>query len=123
MYDGTNMTWLFEKLKPAIDDGRFTFANAPQLAWANNKLYVSLDYYNADTNSTERRMCVYDPSTNAWVLWDVDAFCGPTPIMLRMLSQSLYGATTGRSVVTDGSGTLAANTGRVVSIDSGGTPR
>jgi len=121
LYDGTNMTWLFERLKPAIDDGRFTFANAPQLAWANNKLYVSLDYYNADTNSTERRMCVYDPTTNAWVLWDVDAFAVHTHHTPNA-KPVLYGATTGRSVVTDGSGTLAANTGRVVSIDSGGTP-
>lgn len=114
LYDGTNTRWIFEKLKPAIDDGRFTFANPPQLAWANNKLYVSLDFYNADTNSTERRMCVFDPTTNSWVLWDVDASALNTH-QAPNAAPVLYGATTGRTV----GGT--ANTGRVISIDAGGT--
>ena len=107
LYDGNNMVWLFEKLKPAIDDGRITFANPPQLGWANNKLYLSVDYYDGDTNTTSRRMFVYDPTIGAWVLWDVDAAALHThhppdgePV--------LYGA-------------CVANTGRVVSIDAGGT--
>ena len=107
LYDGNNMVWLFEKLKPAIDDGRITFANPPQLGWANNKLYLSVDYYDADTATTSRRMFVYDPTIGAWVLWDVDAAALHThhppdgePV--------LYGA-------------CVANTGRVVSIDAGGT--
>ena len=106
LYDGTNVVWLFEKLKPAIDDGRITFASEPQLAWANNKLYVTTDYYNADTNSTSRRMFVYDPTINAWVLWDVDAAALHTH-QPPNAAPTLYGA-------------CVANTGRVISIDDGG---
>jgi hypothetical protein len=108
LYDGTNMIWLFEKLQPAIDDGRISFINnPPQLGWANNKLYVSVDYFDGDANTTKRHVYVYDPTMTAWVLWDVDATALHThhppdgqPI--------LYGA-------------CEDHPGRVVSIDSGET--
>ena len=72
---GQNGTaYVFEKLKPAIDDGRITFANPPQLAWANEKLYVTVDW--TSDGSTTRRTFVYDPSlgkTGAWIMTDIDA--------------------------------------------------
>ena len=72
---GQNGTaYVFDKLRPAIDDGRITFTIPPELAWANEKLYVSVDW--TESGSTTRRVFVYDPSlgeTGAWVMSDIDA--------------------------------------------------
>lgn len=105
LYNGDTTVWLFDKLQPAIDDGRIAFGKAPQLAWANNKLYVSVQYNNPDTNTIEQRMFVYDPTSNAWVLWDVDVSVlhAHQPPNAEAV---LYGAcvdTTGRVVSIDGS--------------------
>lgn len=104
LYNGDTTVWLFDKLQPAIDDGRIAFGITPQLAWANNKLYVTVQYNNPDTYATEQRMLVYDPTTNAWVMWDVDALVlhAHQPPNAEAV---LYGA-------------CVANTGRVVSIDN-----
>jgi len=108
LYDGSNMHWLFEKLKPAIDDGRVAFGVAPQLTWGNNKLYVSFQYNNPDTNALEQRVFVYDPTLNSWVLWDVEveALWTHTP---TDDTDSVYGA-------------CVTNTGTVVKIDSASYP-
>ena len=61
-------------MQPAIDNQQITFGSAPQLAWGNNKLYVSLDYI--DGAATTRRTYIYDPSLGqggAWVATDIDA--------------------------------------------------
>ena len=71
LYDGTNFNYLFDKLKPAIDDGRIRFNTPPQLAWFRNRLYVSVDW--TEDGLTTRRTLVYDPSLGAWTLTDIDA--------------------------------------------------
>jgi hypothetical protein len=75
LYDGERFHWVFDKLQPAIDDGRISFANPPQLAWANNRLYVSVDW-TAEAASLVRRTFIYDPSLGeggAWTATNVDA--------------------------------------------------
>ena len=75
LYDGERFHWVFNKLQPAIDDGRITFTNPPQLAWANNRLYVSVDW-TASGAATVRRTLTYDPSlgeSGAWTTTDIDA--------------------------------------------------
>lgn len=102
---GQNGTaYIFEKLKPAIDDGRITFANPPQLAWANELLYVSVDWNYSGT--TTRRTFVYDPTLGdrgAWTMTDIDA--GP-----------MYAYQPPNSEHTLFAGCVA-NTGRVIAID------
>jgi hypothetical protein len=76
VYDGQQFMWLFAKLQPAIDDGRIRNldSNPPQLAWGNNKLYVSVDWTEGGT--TTRRTLIYDPTLGeggAWVTTDIDA--------------------------------------------------
>jgi len=74
LYDRENFVYIFNKLMPAIDDGRITFSENPQLAWGNNKLYVSVDW--TEDGSTTRRTLMYDPTIaqgGAWVLSDIDA--------------------------------------------------
>ena len=106
LYDGERFNWVFEKLKPAIDDGRITFSNPPQLAWGNNLLYVSVDW--TESGSTTRRLLIFDPSIGgAWTMHDVDA--GP-----------LYAYTPPNSTDYVVSGCVA-NTGRVVHIDADAT--
>ena len=75
-YDGERFIWLFAKLQPAIDDGRIRNleTNPPQLAWGNNKLYVSVDWL--EDGVTARRTLIYDPTMGeggAWVTTDIDA--------------------------------------------------
>jgi len=76
IYNGEQFVWLFAKLQPAIDDGRIDNldTNPPQLAWGNNKLYVSLDW--TENATTTRRTLMYDPTMGeggAWVTSDIDA--------------------------------------------------
>ena len=74
LFDGQNFVWLFAKLQPAIDDGRITFTNPPQLAWGHNKLFVSVDW--TEDGTTTRRTLLYDPTVGeggAWVTTDIDA--------------------------------------------------
>lgn len=103
-YDGQRFVWLFQKLKPAIDDGRITFASAPQLAWGNNKLYVSVDW--TTESGTTRRTLVFDPTIGefgAWVLSDIDAG-----------SLFSYRIPNGAATVMAG---CVSNTGRVVALE------
>lgn len=74
LYDGERFMWLFAKLQPAIDDGRVTFGSPPQLAWGNNKLYVSVDW--TAEGATTRRTLMFDPTLSdfgAWTMTDIDA--------------------------------------------------
>ena len=102
---GQNGTaYIFEKLKPAIDDGRITFANPPQLASANELLYVAVDWNYSGT--TTRRTFVYDPTLGdrgAWTMTDIDA--GP-----------MYAYQPPNSEHTLFAGCVA-NPGRVIAID------
>jgi len=73
-YNRENFAWIFDKIAPAIEDGRISFASNPQLAWGNQKVYVSVDWTVAGV--TTRRTFVYDPTlgpTGAWILTDIDA--------------------------------------------------
>ena len=74
LYDGQRFNYLFDKLKPAIDDGRLRFTDAPQLAWFRNRLYVSVDW--TEEGVTSRRVLILDPSLSAdgaWTVTDIDA--------------------------------------------------
>ena len=76
LYDGETFRNVFTKLVPAIDNGRISFTNPPQLAWFEDRLYVSIDmleYYKSGTQTTKRHVLVYDPTIDAWTLTDVDA--------------------------------------------------
>ena len=76
LYDGQNFTNVFEKLRPAIDNGRISFTTPPQLAWYENRLYLSLDmleYYKAGTQVTKRHVMIFDPTMQSWTLTDIDA--------------------------------------------------
>ena len=76
LYDGQQFTWLFSKLSPAVDDGRIHTTSPPQLAWGNNKLYVSTDWLDLSTAVTTRRVFIYDPTISvegSWVVTDIDA--------------------------------------------------
>ena len=76
LYNGETFTNVFTKLEPAIDNGRISFTNPPQLAWFENRLYLSLDmleYYKSGTQTTRRHVFQLDPSINAWTLSDIDA--------------------------------------------------
>ncbi len=73
MYDGEKFVWVFEKLQPAIDDGRLQFNNPPQLAWFKNRLYVSVDWDDSGGAVTHRRVLVFDPTLGAWTMTDIDA--------------------------------------------------
>lgn len=76
LYNGEGFTNIFTKLEPAIDNARITFSNPPQLAWFQNRLYLSLDmlqYYKSGTQATTRHVFIFDPSINAWTLSDIDA--------------------------------------------------
>jgi len=76
VYNGERFVWVFEKLQPAIDDGRLQFTNPPQLAWFKNRLHVSVDWSETSELLTSRRVLVYDPtlgSGGAWTMTDIDA--------------------------------------------------
>jgi len=74
LYNREQFFYLFDKLDPAIRDGRITFTAPPQLAWGNNKLYASVDW--TEDGATTRRTLIFDPTLGqggAWVTSDIDA--------------------------------------------------
>ena len=76
VYNGEQFVWVFDKLQPAIDDGRLQFNNPPQLAWFKNRLYVSVDWSDTGSASTSRRVLIFDPTLGgggAWTMTDIDA--------------------------------------------------
>jgi hypothetical protein len=76
VYDGERFAWIFEKLQPAIDDGRLQFNNPPQLAWFKNRLYVSVDWHDSGGPITSRRVLIFDPTLGgggAWTMTNIDA--------------------------------------------------
>lgn len=76
LYDGQQFVWVFEKLQPAIDDGRLQFTNPPQLAWFKNRLYVSVDWSDNSSSNISRRVLIFDPTLGmggAWTMTDIDA--------------------------------------------------
>lgn len=109
-YNGENFTWIFSKLKPAIDNGQITFGTPPELAWANNKLYVSVEWTDVSGGvvTVSRRTLTFDPilgQGGAWTTSDIDA--GP------LLAYEPPGGTP--SVFAG----CVANTGRVVELEDG----
>ena len=103
LYDGNTFQSVFDKIRPAIDDGRITFSNPPELAWCNNLLYVSVDW--TELGATSRRVFTFDPSIGgAWAMHDIDA----QPLYA-------YDLPNGNSTLVGG---CVANTGRVVHIDA-----
>ena len=87
--DSNEFAWIFDRISPAIDDGRITFTNPPCLMWGKSRLFVSVDW------GSNRRVFVFDPTFGAWVIHDVDVKClyGYRP---PGGSQSLLGAKDGR---------------------------
>jgi hypothetical protein len=76
VYNGEQFVWVFDRLQPAIDDGRLQFDNPPQLAWFKNRLYVSVDWSDTGSINTARRVLVFDPTlsqSGAWTMTDIDA--------------------------------------------------
>jgi hypothetical protein len=73
LYNREGFVWIFDKMSPAVDDGRISFTTNPQLGWGNNKLYVSVDW--TEGGSTTRRTLIYDPTIagGAWITTDIDA--------------------------------------------------
>jgi hypothetical protein len=73
LYNREGFVWIFDKMSPAVDDGRISFTTNPQLGWGNNKLYVSVDW--TESGSTTRRTLIYDPTIagGAWITTDIDA--------------------------------------------------
>jgi len=105
-YNKENFSWVFDKIAPAIDDGRITFVSNPQLAWGNQKMYVSVDW--TEESVTTRRTFIYDPTlgpTGAWVVTDIDA-------------APLYAYRPPNSSPTVYAGCVA-NTGIVVDVEDG----
>lgn len=103
-YNGERFVNMFEKLKPAIDDGRLSFASPPQLAWFNNRLYVSVDW--SESGVTARRVLIFDPTlgeAGAWTMTNIDA-----TVLLSYAppnaAQDLLGA-------------CSSNTGRVIELE------
>ena len=106
LYDGQSFINVFEKLRPAIDNGRISFTTPPQLAWFENRLYVSVDmlqYYKSGSQATKRHVLIYDPSIQSWTLTDIDASTlhvhtppGGEPIMLGACDSTSSPDHTGR---------------------------
>lgn len=74
LYDGNSFKYVFDKMKPAIDAGNIELTNPPQLAWANGKLYVTVDW--TESGVTTKKVLVYDPTLGergAWTFTDIDA--------------------------------------------------
>ena len=104
LYNGQQFVYLFSKLQPAIDDGRITFINPPQLAWGDNKLFVSLDW--TESGVTTRRTLIFDPTIGeggAWTMTDIDG--GP---------MFAYRPPNERASVLAG---CVANTGSVIDVE------
>ena len=76
-----NVTWAFERIKPALDDGSLTLGTPPSLMWFDEKLWVSVDYQSGDnlagSDQTNRRNTfMWDPSlgpVGAWTRYDINA--------------------------------------------------
>jgi hypothetical protein len=73
LYDGRNVTWQFERLMPAIQDGKIpsSYADKIMLGWGNRRLWVSVPWLGT---STRDRVFVLDPSltkSGSWVAYDL----------------------------------------------------
>jgi len=104
LYNGQQFVYLFSKLFPGITQNQITFESQPELAWGDNRLYVSVDW--TESATTTRRTFIYDPTlgeAGAWVLTDIDA--GP------LLS---FRPPNKRAQVLGG---CVANTGSVIDLD------
>jgi hypothetical protein len=77
-FDGKQVTWIFDRLRPIIDDG---FIAAPDIAkialgWINKRLWVAVPY----SSTTNSRVFVYDPTLTGegrnappggWTMYDL----------------------------------------------------
>ena len=108
LYNGQGFTNVFEKLRPAIDNERISFTTPPQLAWYENRLYVSVDmlqYYKSGAQVIRRHVFTYDPSIQSWSLTDIDAATlhvhtppGGTPLLLGACDSTSSPDHTGRVI-------------------------
>ena len=106
LFNGQQFVWVFEKLQPAIDDGRLQFNNPPQLAWFKNRLYVSVDWADNAGALTNRRVLIFDPTLGmggAWTITDIDANVFLTFAPANAEQELMAGCTT--------------NTGRVIRLE------
>ena len=77
----SGVSWVFERLKPAIDQSALTTGTVPSLMWHNSRLWVSADFQSGDANGgaaqTDRRnVFVWDGSLGplgAWTRYDINA--------------------------------------------------
>jgi hypothetical protein len=73
-YDGSAVSWLFERLAPAIQNGTIPGAQQAAIAigWLRQRLYVSIPYSTSATSNTHT--LVFDPTLGAkggWTLQDL----------------------------------------------------
>jgi len=71
-YKSDGLSYVFENIAPAIDDGRIDLTEAPHLAYADRRVYCSVKW----SDPAERRLFVYDESLNkkgSWVLHTIPA--------------------------------------------------
>ena len=113
------IAWVFERIKPALDDGSLTLGTAPSLMWFDEKLWVSTDYQSGDnlagSDQTNRRNTfMWDPSlgdTGAWTRYDINA--------RSLLAYRPSGAQHfGLAVTSDVSGTAAFTRVAKVNVDA-----
>jgi len=113
------IAWVFERVKPALDDGSLTLGTAPSLMWFDEKLWVSVDYQSGDnlagSDQTNRRNTfMWDPSlgdTGAWTRYDINA--------RSLLAYRPSGAQHfGLAVTSDVNGTAAFTRVAKVSVDA-----
>lgn len=74
-YDGKSLSWLFEAVQPAIDDGTIPPFRMSEVSvgWVRNRVWVSVPWIDEETQEHETRVLVYDPSLEkggSWTLYD-----------------------------------------------------
>jgi len=73
-YDGSKISWLFEKIAPAIGDGRIpaTAQAKITMAWMNRRLWVSVPFGASATDNT--RAFIWNPALSklgSWIAYDL----------------------------------------------------
>ena len=70
-FDGSNMTNLFEPLRPAFDLGYINtnITNKVSLSWLGRRLWMSVPYAVGSVATTETRNIVYDPSMGSYTMF------------------------------------------------------
>lgn len=73
LYDGKSTTWQFERMAPAVKDGKIPHAYSDQihLGWGNRRLWAAVPW---EGSSTRTRTLVLDPTLGkrgSWVMYDL----------------------------------------------------